>query len=108
MGQGFQTIFEINEEPRYSCTYHSDNLYRGSCMSDPGGGRDTQISHPSVTDPQKSADLALADLSPRDKPWDKHRHNADRIEAHYRGSEFDNYAQRVHFCSELLLVWFIA
>jgi plasmid rolling circle replication initiator protein Rep len=71
-------------------------------MSDPGGGRDIQISVPSVADPPKSANPSLADLSPRDKPWDKHRYNADRVEAHYRGSEFDKYAQRVHFCSELL------
>jgi hypothetical protein len=71
-------------------------------MSDPGGGRDYQISVPSLPDAPETVNPALADLSPRDKPWDKHRFNADRVEAHYRGSEFDKYAQRVHFCSELL------
>ena len=71
-------------------------------MSDPEGGQGIGIPVPSLPDPPKSANPALAELSPRDKPWDKHRANADRIEAHYRGSEFDAYAQRVHFCSELL------
>lgn len=45
---------------------------------------------------------ALSELSPRDKPWDKHRGFADTVESHYRDSEFDCYATRVHFCSELL------
>ena len=67
-------------------------------LGDPGIGIPTS----SLPDPPKTANPALADLSPRDKPWDKHRFNADRVEAHYRGSEFDAYAQRVHFCSELL------
>lgn len=45
---------------------------------------------------------ALADISPRDKPWDKHRGNADKVSAHYKGSEFQRYSDRVHFCSEFL------
>lgn len=45
---------------------------------------------------------ALSDLSPRDKPWDKHRSFADGVEAHYRGSKFHGYSQRIHYCSELL------
>ena len=45
---------------------------------------------------------ALSDLSPGDKPWDKHRAFADTVEAHYKGSEFHDYSQRVHFCSDLL------
>ncbi len=45
---------------------------------------------------------ALSDLSPQDKPWDKHRSYADAVEAMYRGSEFQNYSDRMHFCSELL------
>ncbi|MGD1857870.1 MAG: protein rep [Leptolyngbyaceae cyanobacterium] len=45
---------------------------------------------------------ALSDLSPGDKPWDKHRAFADTVEAHYRGSEFNDYGQRIHFCSDLL------
>ncbi len=45
---------------------------------------------------------ALSDLSQKDKPWDKHRGNADKVANHYRGSEFQKYAQRVDFCSQLL------
>jgi plasmid rolling circle replication initiator protein Rep len=45
---------------------------------------------------------ALSDLSPGDKPWDKHRSFADKVERHYRGSEFSDYATRIHYCSELL------
>jgi plasmid rolling circle replication initiator protein Rep len=43
----------------------------------------------------------LADLSQRDKPWDKHRANADKVESYFAG-EFQNYANRVHDCSQLL------
>ena len=36
---------------------------------------------------------ALGDLSERDKPWDKHRSNADKVANHYRGDEdFSKYA----------------
>jgi plasmid rolling circle replication initiator protein Rep len=45
---------------------------------------------------------ALSDLSPGDKPWDKHRSFADRVESHYRGSDFDDYSHRVKDCSQLL------
>ena len=44
----------------------------------------------------------LADLSPRDKPWDEHRSNADKVAALYSGSEFQAYSDRVTFCSEFL------
>lgn len=44
----------------------------------------------------------LSDLSERDKVWDEHRANSDKIATHYRGTEFDDYAKRIHFCSELL------
>lgn len=71
-------------------------------MSDPLGGRDVGIPVSSLPDPPETANPALADLSPRDKPWDKHRSNADHVEAHYRGSEFDGYASRVSICSQLL------
>jgi plasmid rolling circle replication initiator protein Rep len=71
-------------------------------MSGPLQGQDTRITTASVPDSSDAVEPALADLSPRDKPWDKHRSNADRIEAHYRGSEFDSYASRVSICSQLL------
>ncbi|NET60320.1 MAG: protein rep [Symploca sp. SIO2E6] len=45
---------------------------------------------------------ALSDLSERDKPWDVHRAESDRIERHYKGTQFQNYADRIHFCSEFL------
>ena len=44
----------------------------------------------------------LCDLSERDKPWDKHRANADRIGEHYAGSEFQDYSQRINLCSQFL------
>lgn len=46
--------------------------------------------------------LALSEVSPGDKPWDKHRSYADRVESLYKGSEFDHYSSRIHFCSQLL------
>lgn len=57
--------------------------------------------------PAKSADSktqapSLADLSPGDKPWDKHRSFADRVEGFYAGSGFEGYSSRIHFCSDLL------
>ena len=71
-------------------------------MSDPQRGRNTEFLSSSVPDASEADSPALSDLSPRDKPWDKHRANADRIEAHYSGSEFSQYASRITFCSQLL------
>jgi plasmid rolling circle replication initiator protein Rep len=45
---------------------------------------------------------ALSDLSPRDKPWDKHRSFADKVETLYAGSEFQKYSERIRDCSQLL------
>lgn len=45
---------------------------------------------------------ALSELSPKDKPWDKHRAFADRVEGFYASSEFADYGSRIHYCSELL------
>ena len=48
-------------------------------------------------------DFCLQDISQRDKPWDKHRSNADEAANHYRGDmDFDRYADRMDFCSQLL------
>ncbi|MGL6342311.1 MAG: protein rep, partial [Waterburya sp.] len=48
-------------------------------------------------------ELCLQEVSQRDKPWDKHRGNSDRAANHYRGNkEFDRYATRMDFCSQLL------
>lgn len=45
---------------------------------------------------------ALGEISERDKPWDKHRANADKVANHYRGSEYGRYADRIDFCSQFL------
>lgn len=45
----------------------------------------------------------LGELSNRDKPWDKHRKNADKAANHYRGDhQFGKYATRMDYCSQLL------
>lgn len=44
----------------------------------------------------------LTDLSPKDKPWDKHRFEADQVGGLYRGTAFDRYAERIDNCSGLL------
>ncbi len=44
----------------------------------------------------------LADLSEKDKPWDKHRGNADRVSNHYARSPYQKYSERIKDCSELL------
>lgn len=46
--------------------------------------------------------LALSDLSPRDKPWDRHKAESQQIERLYRGTEFQSYSDRIHFCAEFL------
>ena len=51
---------------------------------------------------QPTEPARLSDLSERDRVWDEHRTNSDKIANHYKGTEFDNYAKRIYFCSELL------
>lgn len=71
-------------------------------MSDERSGSDGAI-HSLPPESGSSNDTpALSDLSPRDKPWDKHRHYADRVEGLYKGSEFQSYSSRINTCSELL------
>lgn len=45
---------------------------------------------------------ALSDLSERDKPWDKHKHNSDRVSNHYAKSQYQEYSRRTKSCAELL------
>ena len=45
---------------------------------------------------------ALSDLSERDKPWDRHKLNTERVSKHYASSEFDSYSQRTKLCADLL------
>ncbi len=48
----------------------------------------------------KQLDLVyLSDLSPRDKPWDKRRAEADGFKALYRGTVYHCYAVRIADCS---------
>ena len=54
-------------------------------------------------------ELYLSDLSERDKSWDRHRRNSDRVAEYYRKiEEFDKYAERMDFCSQLLSFWLVA
>jgi plasmid rolling circle replication initiator protein Rep len=65
---------------------------------------DSGVAIPSLLPESESSNHtpALSDLSPRDKPWDKHRGFADRVEGLYAGSEFHRLSDRIHYCSELL------
>ena len=45
---------------------------------------------------------ALSDLSSRDKPWDKHKANAEKVTKHYSGSDYNRYAERINLCADLL------
>ena len=45
---------------------------------------------------------ALADVSGRDKVWDKHKANSDVVSQHYRRSQYSKYAERVNTCADLL------
>src|SRR5436189_2318856 len=44
----------------------------------------------------------LTDVSLKDKPWDKHRFEADQVKGLYCGTTFDRYAERIDNCSGLL------
>ena len=47
----------------------------------------------------------LSTLSPKDKPWDQHRAEADEVEEVYAGSRYSRhhrYANRVEHCSQVL------
>lgn len=46
--------------------------------------------------------IYLSDLSPKDKPWDKHRANSETIEEIYSALGYDRYPERINECSRLL------
>lgn len=69
----------------------SENLADGPSTRIPSGYQESTDSQP-----------ALSEVSPGDKPWDKHRAFADRVEQLYKNSEFDSYSTRISFCSQLL------
>lgn len=48
-------------------------------------------------------DLAyLSDINPNDKPWDKHRANADKVRDLYQEIGYEKYVTRIQDCSRLL------
>lgn len=51
---------------------------------------------------QDEGSPALSEVSAKDKPWDKHRGNADTVSRHYAADGMDRYAERVSLCSQLL------
>ena len=73
-------------------------------MSDENSDADIAVSSlPLSSKNQKSTDaLSLSDLSERDKPWDKHKHNSDRVSDHYARSQYNKYSQRTKSCAEML------
>jgi plasmid rolling circle replication initiator protein Rep len=71
-------------------------------MSDLNPGEGSAVSSVSFSNDTSKSTAALSDLSERDRVWDSHRANSDRVASHYRGTEFNRYAERIHFCSEFL------
>lgn len=51
---------------------------------------------------QVKDDSYLSQISPEDKPWDKHRKYSDIVESYYSGSDFDKYTEKMSLCSLLL------
>jgi plasmid rolling circle replication initiator protein Rep len=63
---------------------------------------DTSILTKQVDSTNDRNELFLSDVSPQDKPWDKHRGFADTVQSHYAGSKFERYSERISFCSQIL------
>lgn len=63
-----------------------------------------RCSHCSCADEtRKAPGDGLADFSPKDKPWDVHRHQAQQVGAIYALAEdFERYASRIDKCSGVL------
>src|SRR5215207_6470103 len=58
-----------------------------------------------IEEQQVNAGECLSDVSPRHKPWDQHRGEADDVTAVYAGSKWSRhqrYATRVENCSQIL------
>lgn len=58
--------------------------------------------HPSTTS-SGGDDFYLSEFSPRDKPWDIHRSEAEQVSDRYRNTDFHEYSKRIDDCSMLLL-----
>ncbi len=73
-------------------------------MSNSAGGDNPSHSLPHINQSGvNTSELYLSDLSERDKPWDKHRRNSDKVSDYYRDNEeFQKYADRIDYCSLLL------
>ena len=57
----------------------------------------------SLSEEEGKSAVALSELSPRDRSWDKHRYSADLVADLYRGNcFFDSYAQRMDSCAQIL------
>ena len=67
-----------------------------------------RLTHASFEAVSQSADQPqyLTDYSPRDKPWDVHRAQAQTVEGVYSGTVFDSLAGRIRDCTGYLgFVW---
>ena len=71
-------------------------------MSITGPEQAPGVSHSLPQKPAQDNPPALSDLSPKDKPWDKHRANADTVADYYAYGGLERYSERVSFCSQLL------
>lgn len=47
-------------------------------------------------------DFYLTEISPKDKPWDKHRAEAQSVEKLYESGQYLRYAERIRQCSRFL------
>lgn len=70
-------------------------------MSDNHGGF-SHLFTPIVRPNCEDAQVSLTELSERDKPWEKHRRNADIVSGYYRQGGMRRHADRVALCSRLL------
>jgi plasmid rolling circle replication initiator protein Rep len=77
--------------------YHLQLNNSGSFMSEENPDKKSCISSLPNEPP------SLVDLSATDKPWDKHRKNADTVSEYYtRSDDLRDYGDRVRFCAEFL------
>jgi len=51
---------------------------------------------------QSTDALSLSELSDRDRVWDKHKANSDRVSDHYAKSQYQRFSERINICSDLL------
>lgn len=52
--------------------------------------------------PTATDEIQLCEVSPRDKPWDLHRANSDRVRDLYDSTDLQRYADRLKECSKWL------